>query len=72
MEHAQRGGPDIAHLTFTQNSKCGGGGESFTTKFHLHQRPFWVKKKKNDVSSTLLKIYIKKEKVKNISIIKND
>jgi len=25
MEHAQKGDPDIAHLTFTQKSKCGGG-----------------------------------------------
>jgi hypothetical protein len=32
-----------------------------TTKFHTHQRLSWLKKEKNDVSSTLLQKKRKKE-----------
>jgi len=58
-----KGRPPILHTYFYKKGQGGGGGggENFTTKLHPHQRPFWVK---NDVSSTLLYIYIKK--VKNI------
>jgi hypothetical protein len=57
MEHIQEETPDIAHLTFTQKSKCGGKGVRISLQSSIHTKGNLGKKGKreSDVSSVLLK-----------------
>ena len=60
--------PPTLHTWLLHKSpSVGECGENFTTKFHPHKRPSWVKRKK----WCQLYLAIKKEKVKKSIIIKN-